>query len=434
MRLRTLLVVVCWSTLAVAQVTPSAQTPLIPSTAVGDLAIFPNPLNPDESRLIGTDRLQNGLFSFRLDGGVGEYLTLGPMRGVDVKTGVRFQAAPSAVLAAASASAGVFVYSLGDAGQLLDVRARSINVPGVGALALWSPPDGGLEAWLDVGTTTLRRIAFFEAENDAERFDWVELPNTVTLPRVVSSLLVDSRSGQLYASVASDGIYGWRIDSLEAPRLLEGIDGGSLNGVPAGLGLYPLRDGGAVMIVSIIGRDEYAAYEVTDTTFTALTRFQLGYGPVLVRNSHYVDVSQAPLPGFPSGVLAVSDHNSSTGANYKLIRWDTLAAATDPPLPDESDGGQAADGGGPACLDDGGLPDAGRHCLADAGPPPVGGGFGGGGVIGGGDGGGAGAGGGGGGGDTVKPPRSCCSGGAMSAIVPGGVVLLWTLSRRRRKT
>ena len=53
---------------AEAQVPPAAQTPLIPSTAVGDVAIFPNALNRAQSRIIGTDTVQNGLFSFTLDG------------------------------------------------------------------------------------------------------------------------------------------------------------------------------------------------------------------------------------------------------------------------------------------------------------------------------------------------------------------------------
>ena len=255
-------------------VPPAAQTGYIPSTFVGDVAIFPNAANPNQSRIIGTDQLQNGLFSFTFDGGTSEYLTLGPMRGVDVTSGLKFRSAPRALLVASSINFGLYVYGLSDAGVLVDVRSRAVNVPGVGALAVWSPPDGGFEAWLDVGTTTLRRIAFFDDPLDAGKLDWFELDSGVTLPRAITNLVIDSRNRRLYASVANDGIYGWTIDGPAAPTLLESTATGTLGGAPSGLALYPQLDGGAVLLVAVAARDTYRAYQATTTALTPSPNFK----------------------------------------------------------------------------------------------------------------------------------------------------------------
>lgn len=412
-------------------VPPAAQTPLVPSTFVGDVAIFHNSANPHQSRIIGTDTLQNGLFSFTFDGGTAEYLTLGPMRGVDVKAGLTFRSAPSALLVASSINFGLYVYGLSDAGVLLDVRSRAVNVPGVGAVAVWSPPDGGFEAWLDVGTTTLRRIAFFDDPLNAGKVDWLELDSGVTLPRAITNMVIDSRNRRLYASVANDGIYGWTIDGPAAPSLLESTSGGSLNGAPSGLALYPLLDGGAVLLVAVAARDSYRAYQATTTALTAITDFQIGIDSNLVRGGQFLEMSTAKVPGFEPGVLVVADHNTATGSNYKVVQWGTLAAATDPTLPNEYDAGSDAGqpvvilepcfetgDGGPddaGTLVDGGSLDAGRRpCVRDAG---TGGFIGGGGVEG-----------------ENGTPKSCCGGGASNAIFPGSLVLLWTFRFRRRKT
>ena len=454
-----LTVAVLWASLSLAQVPSSGQTPVIPSTGVGDVALFINVGNPQASRVIGTDSIQNGLFSFTLDGGTAEYLSLGPMRGVDAKSALRFRTAPKSLLLASAVNVGLYLYSLNDAGVLVDARARPINLPGVGAVALDSMPDGGLEAWLDVGTSTLRRIAFFEDPTDPTQLDWVEL-TTLTLPRSVSGLVVDSRNRRLYASISVDGIYGWRIDGPDAPALLEGLDGGSLRATPSGLALYPLTDGGAVMLVATAPRDEFVAYQVTNAGLKGLTSFQVSAGNQLVRGSRYVDVSGVPTPEYPLGVVVMADQNSTTGANYKLVRWDTLADSTDPKLPvndagsaldasvvrdsgvvvigncpDELDAGTPDGGfndGGASdagLISDGGLADAGpdaggldagrRPCTRDAGSGP---------------GPGPGPGSGGGGVDPDPPPKGCCVGGPMSAIFPGSFLLLWTLSFRRRKT
>jgi hypothetical protein len=135
-------------------------------------------------------------------------------------------------------------------------------------------------------------------------------------------------------------------------------------------------------------------------------------------------------------MLVVADHNPTTGSNYKLVRWDTLASSTDPKLPNENEYDAGSDAGsdagvdaGPVVVDagrpvmtggctdpDAGFSDAGRRpCTTDAGQVghPIDGG------------------------DTVidpDPPKTCCGGGPSNAFFPGGLLLLWTFRFRRRKT
>ncbi len=416
------------SSFAQTVVQPTGATPIVPSNSAGDVAIFPNPVNINESRLIGTDSTQNGLFSFTLDGGPSEFLSLGPLRGVDVKTRLGFRSAPKALLFASATLNGQFLFGLNDAGVLFPVLSRPMNIAGVNAVALYAPADGGLEALVDVGTGIVRRFAFIESAAMPEKLDWFEHDAGLSLPRAPNSLVVDSRQRKLYASVITDGIYGWSIDGTAAPALVEPTDGGALTGPPTGLTLYPLYDGGTLLLVAIPAHDEYLVYQGTEPALTQYAKFQIGKPPVFVTFSKYLDVSKEALPGYPAGMLAVSDQNSSSGARYQMVRWDFLADASVPKLPIEYLVAGAGDGGtdaGPSRGDggvtDGGSTDGGR---VDAGPGPG---------TGGGRGGGAGGGTGGGGGGT-EINKGCCAGAPADALLPGFAFLLFARRFKRRRS
>jgi uncharacterized protein (TIGR03382 family) len=160
----------------------------------------------------------------------------------------------------------------------------------------------------------------------------------------------------------------------------------------------------------------------------------------------WVDVSQFGVGGFDAGVLVIHD---GTFNNYKLVRWEALAAAFVPPLPIEVrslfgvpagvDAGLDAglgDGGSDAGVSDGGVTDGGvtDGGVTDGGVMDGGvtdgGATGGGSGAGGGNGGGPITGGSGGGGDGGQTGCGCSS--PAATLVPAFALFAWFLRRQRR--
>ncbi|MBL9039203.1 MAG: hypothetical protein JNG84_11855, partial [Archangium sp.] len=293
---------------AAAQVPATAETQPILSTGVGDVAIVPNHTSPEQSLVAGVDTLQVGLYVFGLDGGAAQpALQLGPARGVSAKTGLA--GAASTVVLVGSANLGTSIHGLADSGVLTPIGKRLIS--GASVMAMWVTPSGALEAWLDTGGATLLRVALVSDSAAPGMVDWAALDASVTFPRPITAVAIDEANRRLYAT-SLDGISGWTIDGPSGPDVLELVDGGGLGGVSAGLALYPLRDGGALLLAAVPSREDIAVYRAVGTGLELVGRFSVTIGARQVRNVEFIDVTQAALPGFPRGMVVLSDRNATT--------------------------------------------------------------------------------------------------------------------------
>lgn len=401
---------------AAAQVPFVAETTPIPTATAGDVAIVWEKGRAAPPLVVGCDPLQNGLYVYATDGGLVQVLPYGATGGVDSRTGLAFGNAPATLVAASASISQAVVFGAPGDGGLVDVTATPVAVPTVAALTMHHSPDGGLEVIADDSAGTLHRVA---VEEDGTGLVQGAQTATITLPGVPSGLVVDDRSGTLYAAIPAQGVF--RVDLAQGSvDPLVTLDGGFFGGLIGGLTFYPLYDGGGLLLTTVPPTDEVVVHELAGSTqATYVTRFRVESGTRVVRAPQHVDVVANRLTGFDAGLFVI--HDTST-ANYKLVPWELLATSTAVPLPIEvpEDLGLPRPDAGV----DGGT-DAGE--IIDAGP---------------GDGGTSdgGAGGGGGSGGSTGPPARPLepTGCGCTAVDPGllfpgllGLVILDAIRRRR---
>lgn len=412
-----------------AQVPFAAQTDAIPTGTAGDLAIVvDSSASPQPPFIAASDPLQAGQYVFRLDGGLVQVLPYGAMRGVDARTRVNLPGVPSTLVAAAGAVTQNVVFSAPLDGGLVDLTSAPVLVPTAAALALHGLADGGLEVYADDSAGVLRRI---RVEDDGAGGVSGSNQGTISLPGVPSGLVVDDRSGLLYAAIPTGGLFQVDLSQGTVVSLVP-LDGGQFGGLVAGLTFYPLFDGGGLLLTTVPATDEVTVHELAGSgQATYVTRFRVQRGLDIVRAPQHVDVVPHRLPGFDAGLFVIHD---VSGANYKLVGWDALANSTPVPLPIHipEEFGLAFDAGVDAGPDAGEFADAG---MSDGGVSDGGvsdGGTGGG--TGGGAGGGTGGAGGAGGGPPARPvePTGCGCSGVDASFFPA-LWGLWLFARSRRR-
>ncbi|GMU63416.1 MAG: hypothetical protein AMXMBFR34_51790 [Myxococcaceae bacterium] len=375
-------VVFCFAAAAQAQVPFTVETEAIPTATAGDLAIVVDRSDAGRPPMIAAgDPIQNGLYVYHLDGGLLQIVPYGAMRGVDSRTDLAFQTAPSTLVATAAAITQEVVFGAPVDGGLIDVTSAPVQVPTASALTLHRKSNGQLELIADDSAGNLRR---FSVDDDGAGKVVGTSTGNLQLPGVPSSLVVDDRTGTLYAAIPNSGLYrvGLTLGSVD---VLVPLDGGQFNGLVAGLTFYPLFDGGGLLLTTVAGLDEVTVHELAGPlSANYVTRFTVERGAEVVRQPRYVDVVPNRLPGFDAGLFVIHD---TAGANYKLVPWEVLASSTPVPLPihvpedfgldaglpdaGQGDGGEVfADGGtGDGGLTDGGRPDGGGGTGGSGGGP-----------------------------------------------------------------
>jgi len=398
-----------------AQVPFVAETVSIPTNTAGDLAIvWDRGASGNEPLIAAGDPLQNGLYVFRVDGGLVQVLPYGAMRGVDSRSNLALGSAPATVIAAAAAVTQQVVFgSYAPAGGLTDVTGTAVQSPSASALTLYRPGDAGLELFVDNSAGTVRR---FVLEDDGSGLIAGTQTGMISLPGVPSAMVVDDRFGTLYAAIPAQGVF--RVDlRTGTPSLLASISGGGFNGNVAGLTFYPLSDGGGLLLTTVPSQDDVTVHALAGPSrATFLTRFTVTSGSLTVRGPQHVDVVPNRMPGFDAGLFVIHD---VAFANYKLVPWEAVATRQPVQLPIEvPEDMQAVDAGV-----DAGQPDAGERLDAGAGD---------GGTTDGGarDGGSSG---GGGTGPGPQPVEEGCSCSAVDPFFFPGLFGLWILRRSRRR-
>lgn len=379
--------------LVLAQVIPwRAETLAIPSFTAADVAIVDDGVFPPW--VVGADASQVGLYVYELDGGVRQVLTRGGVRGVDARG--RF------VVSTASTLQQLELFERAN-GVLTPVLDAVLNVPTPGEVAL-ATTARGLEAWVDVSSPEVRRYAFAP---DGGAWS-AALEGSVQLATEPSGLVVDDRTGRLYAAVPAHGVFVVERGSA-TPEPLVPASSGDFGGAVGGVALYPLPDGSTLLLTTVPALDEVVVHRVVGSTATLAGRFEVGApdgGAARATSPAYVTVSQAPSREYPHGLLVI---HSLTTADYKLVAWEDVASGLSPPLPIVTGGVDAGVDGG-------------------AGPVDAGSGGGGGGS------GGIGAGGGSGSGQPAPgaepSPTGCGCTGAPVALLPA-LLAVWWIRRSR---
>lgn len=392
-------------------------TPIL-STVAGDPAFIfqPTPAPQGTSFIIGTDRVNNGLYVWPPTPGAAPTLfQVGIFSSADSRG--------SLLVAVSQVTNSLSVFALVNGG-LVQFDSRDFNISSPRHVALRQTPAGQFEVIVDNGTTTVDRyqLAFLSGGRVG-----LNPLSSIPVAETPSGLAVDDRTGTIYISQPSRGVMV-ATPPLN-PHFLVSIDAGQLGTAVGGVDLYQAADGRAFVMTTAPNEGTVNVHDKTGG-FLATLSFT-GDGGQTVR-AEELDVFEPATPDFPRGVLVLQD---ALGGNYKIVSLEAVNAvfplpAPFVPSPISVDGGVGIDGGQPS---DAGESDGGADGGTDGGTADGGVD---GGPVGGGGGGGTGGTGGGIGGDPRAPASanpmesSCgCTGGPF-ALLPA-LLSLWFVRRRR---
>ena len=312
---------------ALQTVRPSLETE--PMTGSGDRADDPalwlHPTAVEHSLILGTNK-EEGLYVYGLDGKEHERLLVGRVNNVDVRGNVAvasndemnalswFRVDPERTPAA--------VTHLGDSPvQTIEPYGVCLGDQGGTLTAAVTYKTGLVELW--------------RANVGAIGAPTAELFRTVQLGSQLEGCVFDDTESRLFIGEEEYGIWSLSLDDPSStPDEIDTIAAG--NGLVAdveGLSLYAKPDGTGFLVASAQEADRFVIYdrqpphavqggfrvvESEDGTIDAVT------------HTDGLDVSSAPLPGYPNGLLIVQDDGnprSGVDQNFKVIDWRRVEAA-----------------------------------------------------------------------------------------------------------
>jgi hypothetical protein len=319
-----------------------AETLAIPGNQAGDTAILTDRWGDWRDVTFGTDDTNSGLYAFLVDGGTvpGFGAQFGAIGGIDAVPGLLAfpEVTRGGVIAVSATTAGrIFLFTApSDGGALVDLAgANPLMVTAPRGITLFDLGDGGALLLSESGGNVIQR---WRLEVEGEGLRATTTPS-VMLPGPVRGLASAPLRSRVYVSAGLRGVLSF--DPLEdTPMLSPLIDAGVPADVMTGLAHYPQRDGGGLLIAAVPARDVFRIYQLQrDGDFVAEFSVALEDGGRRVRGADWIDVWPGSFGqtdaggGFPSGVLAIVDRASPSGANVKLVPWDALAQQAMPPLP-----------------------------------------------------------------------------------------------------
>jgi 3-phytase len=310
-----------------ASVAPVAETKPVASRddAADDPAIWINPSEPAESRILGTDK-QAGLYVYDLKGAERQFVAAGALNNVDLRQNVTIGAWSGDIAAASNRS--------NDTITLFTINGG--NVEQSGSLPSIVAEPYGLCMGVREGAIFVF-VAHKTGDFLAYRLDGPDtgsLSGRIKLQSQLEGCVFDDDAATIYIGEEERGIWktSYSDNAFSDPVLIDEVDGES--GVSAdveGLALYKPKKGVGYLIASSQGNDSFAVYSLETERF--LGRFAIADGDDIdgAEETDGVEASAVALgAGFPRGVLIVQDgFNRPRGErqNFKIVDWRDVEAA-----------------------------------------------------------------------------------------------------------
>ncbi|GHA84705.1 hypothetical protein GCM10009069_04780 [Algimonas arctica] len=315
-------------------ITADFETPIMASVgdSADDPAIF---INPDGGGFIAATDKQAGLYIYTLEGEQREFMPIGTINNVDLRSGVAWQGTDSVLLVASNDETNEIMLvlydpktdmfsrpepaaiSVGDFSPYGICMGRSAN----DGLYIGLTSKAGLYQQylmsLSAPTITARKVREFTTGTKTE------------------GCVFDDRTRQLYIAEETGSLYQYPAAPSgkdEPIILMQAGDYGSKADLE-GVTLYPVGDDGGYLIVSSQGNNSYVTFSLPDHRFVG--RFTIVDGAVDgVTTTDGIDVTAQATQQFPVGFLVVQDDEDDSSPsqrgkrqNLKVIDWRTIQAA-----------------------------------------------------------------------------------------------------------
>ncbi|MCC2606960.1 phytase [Planctobacterium marinum] len=309
------------------QIMPSAETDTMQKygDAADDPAIWFNPKNPQESRILGTDK-KRGLAVFDLAGNELQFLEVGRINNVDLRAGFEYQGITQTLAAASQRDnnsislffidAGGHVTSAGEVMTSLDEVYGLCMYQGEGQHYVFiNDKDGRYQQYQinpDLGGKLVRE---FKLDGQPE------------------GCVANDASHELFVGIEDRGIWysSARADTRQAPQNIVQV-GGPLQDDVEGMALY-LTEKAHYLVVSSQGNNSYALYHA-QAPFDYVGSFQIAANVLAgidgASETDGLDVSSANFGGaYQDGLLVVQDGRNvmpTQPQNFKLVAFSDIVA------------------------------------------------------------------------------------------------------------
>jgi 3-phytase len=319
----------------------TVETDPVPSggDAADDPAIWVHPEDPARSTVIGTDKAGGGLAVYGLDGRQIQYLACGRMNNVDLRYDFPLGGKKVDLVSSGNRkddTLGLFRIDP-HTGKLENVAARPIRlgIRAYGSCMYRGAKTGAFYAFVNSPGGEMEQYELTDDGNgrvDARRV------RAFSLGGIVEGCVADDELGHLYIGEESVGIWKYAAEPEGGTdRTLVDRTGreGHLTADVEGLAIYHAPGGKGYLLASSQGSNSFAVYRREGSNEYVMTfRIGAGRGIDAVRDCDGIEVVSAALGDrFPRGLFVAQDGDNEGGSqNFKLVRWEEIAEAANPPL------------------------------------------------------------------------------------------------------
>jgi 3-phytase len=319
----------------------SAETAPVPHAgdAADDPALWVHPSDRAQSRLIGTDK-KGGIAVYDLAGQQIQYLAGPALNNVDVRYGFSLGGERIDLAAASDRSRdAIAVYRIDpDAGTLGPLTAPGgirVGLAVYGFCLYRSPRSGKLYGFVDSKAGRVEQWELLDAGGGLVGGARVRSFAVGSQPEGCAA---DDEHESLFLAEEAVGIWRYGAEP-DAGSNRVSVDRTGLRGHLAadveGLAIYAGAGGAGYLLASSQGNDQFAVYQ-RRPPHAWLGSFRIAAGAAIdgVSGTDGIEVTSAALgPAFPNGLFAAQDgENPPENQNYKLVPWERIARAFEPPL------------------------------------------------------------------------------------------------------
>lgn len=314
-----------------AVVKPLVQTDVVMSQgdAADDPAIWVNPKNPAQSRLLGTNK-QQGLEVYDLQGKRVQHLPVGRLNNVDVRSGFTLGSRTVDLAVATNRDHNsLSVFSIDrESGELKAVGEIATPVKDIYGFCLFKAPSGEIYSFANDKDGTFVQHRLFAKGDQVQG----ELVRQFKVPTQPEGCVVDDQRQRLF--LGEEDVAVWAVDARpDQPATLTSVIkvGEQVHDDIEGLALYQTAKQ-SYLVISSQGNDSYVVLDAAPP-YAVRGAFRVGVnadaGIDGTSETDGLDVTSANLGGpFAQGMLVVQDGRKrmpEQSQNYKYIPWAEVA-------------------------------------------------------------------------------------------------------------
>jgi len=299
--------------------------------AADDPAIWVNPSNPKDSRILGTDK-RGGLQILDLKGQELQYLRLGRVNNVDLRSNP-YQNDNTLIVATRREPSQLILLSLDHSSSEVDPFQHfdlQLETPyGVCAAvidakfyAIVNNKDGTFHQYFIDRETQLSLVRSWKTETQPE------------------GCVVDDENEVIYLGEEENAIWSLDAAPTEKPllQLFARVGSGKLVADIEGISLYQTKKQ-TLLIASSQGSNSYSVFNTADSSFVgafSIVDNKMGLKIDGTSDTDGIAVSSQTLPGFEGGLFVAQDGENTVATkngsmnenqNFKFVPWQAISRA-----------------------------------------------------------------------------------------------------------